>query len=252
MRVIIIEDETITANDLSTTLKLVDKNISIKAVLKSVKESVCFFENNKEDIDLIFSDIQLGDGLSFEVFKKVSVTAPIIFCTAYDEYALNAFEVNSIHYMLKPFDTETISEALRKYREIKGYFSHNQTQYQAIIDLLNHKPRKHSILVYVKDRIVPVSITDVAVFYIENETSFLITTDNNKYTVNKSLDELEQIAGNGFYRANRQYLINRKAIKDTSQYFARKLVINLYVQLNEKVIVSKNKASEFLNWLTES
>ena len=252
MKVVIIEDETITVKDLATTLKLVDNKIKIVASLKSVKEAINYFENNSDTIDLIYSDIQLGDGLSFEIFKRVPVNAPIIFCTAYNEYSLNAFEVNSIHYMLKPFDKESVSEALRKYHEIKGYFSHDSSQYQAIIDLLNQKPQKQSILVYVKDKIVPVSISDVAVFYIDNEDTFLITLDNNKYTIKKSLDELEQIAGSGFYRANRQYLINRKAIKDTSQYFARKLAVNLNVPLDDKITISKNKVSEFLNWLTIS
>lgn len=250
MRIVIIEDEEITAADLAASIRKAEPMAEIVAMLGSVKQAVDFFQQNRQPLDLIFSDIQLGDGLSFEIFKKTPVSTPIIFCTAYDEYALNAFKVNSIHYMLKPFSSKTVGEALAKFKEFKTTFSRGASQYEAIIDLLHNRKGQSSVLVYQGDRIVPVKIEYVALFYIENEVSYLYTFDQARYVVNKTMEELEQIGGDNFFRTNRQFLVNRNAIKDSSQYFGRKLAVNLTIPFEEKITVSKTKVSEFINWLT--
>jgi DNA-binding LytR/AlgR family response regulator len=253
MTIVIIEDEKLTADDLAETIVKADPKAQILASLSSVKEAIAWFRDNEKP-DLIFSDIQLGDGLSFEIFKSISSTIPVIFCTAYDEYALNAFKVNGIDYILKPFTLATIVDALAKYNELKNNFSRKILQYEQILQLFEDKKKqkKGSVLVYYKDKILPVRTDDIALFYIENEITYLITFDQKNYSINKTLEELEKTIGNDFYRINRQFLINRKAIKEASQYFARKLSVTLTVPFKETITVPKVKVADFLDWLAES
>jgi two-component system, LytTR family, response regulator LytT len=251
MKIVIIEDEKLTADDLVETIIKIVPDAKIISVLHSVSTAISWFLKN-EDPDLIFSDIQLGDGLSFEIFKKISTTAPVIFCTAYDEYALKAFDANGIDYILKPFDESTIEAAFNKYNNLKNKFSENGPTLDKIIRLFENK-KKHtqsSILVYHKDKIVPVRLEDIALFYIENENTHLITFDQKSYTINKTIEEMEKISSIDFFRVNRQFLVNRMAVKEASQYFARKLSLTLTIPFNETITVSKLKVPEFLNWLS--
>ena len=250
MKIVIIEDEKITADDLAGTITNLEPNAQIVAILTSVKTAIAYFQQC-EMPDLIFSDVQLGDGLSFEIYKAVKVNAPIIFCTAYDEYALNAFKTNGIDYVLKPSTSKSISDALNKYRSLKQTFAGNELQYKTIIDALLHKeaPRSSAILVHYKDKIMPIRIEDIALFYLEDEITSLTTYDKKEYSINKNLEELEQLCGNDFFRINRQILINRKTVIDASHYFSRKLSVNINIAFKEKIIVSKEKTPQFLNWL---
>jgi two-component system, LytTR family, response regulator LytT len=250
MKIVIIEDEQLTADDLAETILKVSPGVQIIARLSSVKDAVAWFRKNEQP-DLIFSDIQLGDGLCFEIFKKHPVTTPVIFCTAYDEYALAAFKAHGIDYILKPFDEQTIENSLARYKELEKKFLENNQQIENILQLFeNRKNQKQgSVLVYHKDKILPVKLGDIALFYIDHEITYLITFAQKSYTINKSLEELEDITGNSFYRANRQYLVNQKAIKEASQYFARKLSITLSIPFSETITVSKVKVPDFLNWL---
>jgi DNA-binding LytR/AlgR family response regulator len=247
MNIVIIEDEKITADDLAETIKKIQPGAVISCILSSVKTSVDYFRGN-EAPDLIFSDIQLGDGLSFEIFRSVKVNAPVIFCTAYDEYALNAFRSNGIDYVLKPFTAKSISEALDKYHTLKQTFS-DEKHYKAIIDTLMNRDIPKAILVHQNDKIMPMRLEEIALFYIENEITYLITFGNRSYMINKYLDELEAMCGSSFFRVNRQYLVNRKAVIDASHYFSRKLSVNISIPFNEKIIVSKERTPQFLNWL---
>lgn len=251
MKILIIEDEQHTANDLASSIEKVEPGSEVVSILKSVKESVAWFEKNKLKLDLIFSDIQLGDGLSFEIFKQVEIHTPVVFCTAYDEYALNAFKVNSIHYMLKPFNSRTVGEALGKFRDLRNTMSPEAPSYEAILDLLSERKRTTSVLIYQGDRIVPVKLGDIALSFIRDEVTHILTFDQKEYRLNKSLEEMEKLSGADFFRANRQFLVNRRAIKDSSQYFSRKLVVNLNVAFYEKITISKIRVSEYLNWLAE-
>jgi DNA-binding LytR/AlgR family response regulator len=252
MRIVIIEDEELTANDLSETIRKVEPNAQIAAVLKSVREAVEFFRNTERPPDLIFSDIQLGDGLSFEIFKQVSCTAPVIFCTAYDEYALEAFKTNSINYLLKPFSQKSVSDALERYKALQNSFMRSGMNYETITGLFgNDKNRRpESLLVYHRDKIFPVKLDQIAVFYIENEITCMLSLASAVHPVNKTLEELEQITTGQFYRANRQILVNRKAIREVSQYFGRKLSVSLVIPFSHKIIVSKEKSTDFLKWLS--
>ena len=251
MKIVIIEDEQLTADDLAETILKVSPEVLIIARLSSVKDAVAWFRKNEQP-DLIFSDIQLGDGLCFEIFRKHPITTPVIFCTAFDEYALTAFKAHGIDYILKPFDEQTIAGALTRYKELERKFLGNNKQIETILQLFeNRKNQKQgSVLVYHKDKILPIKLQDIALFYLEHEITYIITFGQKTFTISKSLEELEEIAGNSFYRANRQYLVNRKAIKEASQYFARKLSIALSIPFIETITISKVKVPDFLNWLS--
>lgn len=251
MRVVIIEDEQFMAQDLAETILRVAPDFQIVKVLESVKSAVAYFQESPL-VDLIFSDIQLGDGLSFEVFKEVKITAPVIFCTAYDVYALTAFKANGIDYVLKPFTQDIIYEAIEKYKQLKRSLSNETFDFELIAGLFERKTQQDScLLVYVKDKIVPIKFNEIACFYIENDLTYLMTFSGKYHALNKSLDELEKVAGSSFYRANRKWLIHRNAIKEASHYFHRKLLLHLSVPVStdESITVSKVKATSFLSWL---
>jgi len=252
MNIVIIEDERITADELAGTITSLESDAKIIAILSSVKTAVAYFQCNTIPIDLIFSDVQLGDGLSFEIFKSCKLSAPIIFCTAYDEYALNAFKTNSIDYILKPSTSQTVADGLAKYRNLRHTFSDGKDQYKAVLEALINReaPKSTSILVYQKEKILPVRLETIALFYIADEVTHLLTFDAKTYSINKNMEQLEQVSGNDFFRVNRQYLVNRKAVIDASRYFLRKLSVNISVPYTkEKILVSKEKIPLFLAWL---
>lgn len=252
MNVLIIEDEMMSAEDLADHIVQADPTITIMAMLASVKESVAYLNVNT-NIDLIFSDIQLGDGLSFEIFKKVPVSTLIIFCTAFDQYAIEAFKNNGIDYILKPFDNQSVLNTLGKYHQLKQYFKPEKIDYEQLIKQLSGKTKNNinSVLIYQKDKVLPLKLNEVALFYIEHEITQVVCLNRKSYTIPQNLDELESITNGTFFRVNRQYLINRAVVKDAEVYFHRKYIINLVVDFPEKIIVSKNRVSAFFSWLTQ-
>lgn len=253
MKIVIIEDEVVVADDLEMNIKkLIDQPVEIIRI-SSVKQGIAYFKD-EHNPDLIFSDIQLGDGLSFEIFVTAAVSAPIIFCTAYDEYALDAIKANGIDYILKPFTTNMLDTALQKYTQLKKMFSADQgPKYEHLLKLLSGQETQTvaSILVYYLDKIIPIQLDDIAMFYLEHEVTHLLSFSGKTYYPNKTLDELERLSGSNFFRANRQYLVSRKAIIDVSSFFSRKLSINLNISFTERIVVSKAKAAIFLNWLAK-
>ena len=250
MNIIIIEDERLTAEDLADIITDAEPGSHIAATLSSVQEALSYFRNHEEP-DLIFSDIQLGDGLSFEIFQTIDIKAPIIFCTAYDEYAIEAFKTNGIHYILKPFKEEEIVKALEKYNKLRSTFAPADNSLNSLLQLFQQKsqPKATSVLVHYKDKIIPVKLDDIAVFYIKHEVTHLYTLDRKTYTLSKTLDEIQQIAGSDFYRANRQIILNRNAIQNVEQYFGRKISVALTVPFEMLITISKEKISHFLEWL---
>lgn len=254
MRIVIIEDERRFAEDLEASIRQVMKEVTEITQLHSVRESIEYFADASAP-DLVFSDIQLGDGLSFEIFLKVKVQAPVIFCTAYDEYALEAFKANGIDYILKPFTTETLLEALNKYKQLKEVFSPpGESPYQAVLQLLSQQrdQQASSILVYQQEKIIPIRLQDIALFYLENDVTRLMAFSGKVYFPNKKLDELEKLTGRHFFRANRQVLVCRRVIEDVSNYFPRKLYLNLTIPFKDKIVVSKAKTPQFLIWLSQN
>lgn len=251
MKIVIIEDERITADDLAFTIKQVNPEAEIVAMLKSVKEGNLWFKQNPPP-ELIFSDIQLGDGLSFDILNTQQV--PVIFCTAFDEYALNAFKANGIDYLLKPFTTESVSAALTKYKNLTGKKPDDTAkQYETIRRLLQEsKPvtKASSLLIHYKDTIFPLKIENIAFFRLENGVVRALTFDEKVNYPSKTLEELENIVGEDFFRVNRQYLVNRKAIINASSLFSRKLSISLSVSVNDVITISKEKSTAFFAWLS--
>lgn len=251
MKVVIIEDEMLTAEDLAEILINLADSIEIVKTIGSVRESVDYFKSNR-DADLILSDIQLGDGYSFDIFKQVKIETPVIFCTAFNTYAIEAFKNNGIDYVLKPFTQKTIKAAIDKYKSLKAKMGIATKDYEAFLQSIQnrhyHDRKLSSLLVSWKDKIIPVKVEDIALLYIEYRTTKLVTYNNQKYSLNNNLEELEEICGEGFYRANRQYLINRKCISEASHY-GRKLILKLKVGGDHDILISKNRVPEFLSWL---
>jgi two-component system, LytTR family, response regulator LytT len=252
MNIVIIEDEQLTAEDLAELIGRIDKDIRVIALLDSVKNATAFLQRAPA-VDLILSDIQLGDGLSFEIFRTVPIHAPVIFCTAYDEYALEAIRNNGIEYILKPYTGQGIRTAIDKYRRLKDHFISGEPDYGKIIQAITgHKTTERkasSLLVFHRDKVLPVSLDEAAIFYIDNELTHVQCFDNRDFIVNQSLDELEELCGISFFRINRQHLVNRRAIQDANHIQHRKYMVNLYVRFKETLVVSKNRTSNFLEWL---
>jgi two-component system LytT family response regulator len=253
MKAVIVEDEIIAAQNLQRLIEQIDSSIEIIAVLKSIKKSVEWFSANPAP-DLVFMDIHLSDGASFSIFEKVKIKAPIIFTTAYDEYALKAFEVNSVDYLLKPINTENLQRAIEKFREFKETKSSNEDVIANMLSMFQKEKTiyKSSFLMPHKDKFIPLSVSDIAYIYLENQVVKIVTFDNHTYYENDSLEKLQQqLDPTKFFRANRQFIISHKAIKDISAWFDSKLSVNLSVEVPEKIIVSRLKASEFKEWYTE-
>lgn len=250
MKVLIIEDEVRSAKEMIRLLQAVDDATSVVGVIDSVENGIEWFSKN-EHPDLIFSDIQLADGLSFEIFNSITIKSPIIFCTAFDEYMMSAFDTNAVSYLLKPITRDKIEKALEKYVQLKSFFVSGQGQ-PGIPGLLKQLQNgyKRSLLVHLKEKIIPVAVENVAFFYLDKTILYAVTLDNQKYHYPSSLDELEkQLDPVEFYRANRQFIIGKKSIENAEKFFARKLVAKLRVRTPEPVIISKARASDFLHWL---
>lgn len=251
MKVLIIEDEKITARDLAKTICKINPDAEIIGMLHSVQAGVDFLKQ-PHDLDVIFSDIELGDGLSFEIFEQVKNTIPIIYCTAFNQYALEAFGTLGIDYLLKPFTLQTVENALDKYQQIKQRFTAENPDYSALAAIIRQGAgtvSTPSVIVHQGDKIIPIKGEDVALFYIDHEVVFAFTFDQKKLLVSSNLNDLEEKFHPGFYRANRQYLINRKAIQDASHYTHRKLLVNLNIPFPDKITVGKVKTSAFIEWL---
>jgi len=253
MKIVIIEDEKVTARDLAQTIVQSFPQAQVLKTLGSVRESVDYFMNGGS-ADLVFSDIQLGDGLSFEIFTKVAIDVPVIFCTAFDVYALRAFKANGIDYILKPFTTEAVEAAVNKYLLFSGKAVDNGFSYSVLEELFIVKKTMDpgAVLVYQKDKILPIALSNIAFFYLKNGVVHLTTFEKKNFFINKNMEELGAIAEPLFFRANRQFLVNRKAVVDASSYLSRKLSVTLCVPTEESITISKEKMSQFLDWLTKS
>lgn len=252
MNALIIEDEKAAVRNLKALLCDEAPDIEIIAVLDSITESIEWFRANPMP-ELIFLDIHLADGSSFEIFEHVDITCPIIFTTAYDEYALRAFKVNSIDYLLKPIGQSDIRKAIGKLRQLKAELPVKEPDYSSLISVLKRQESyKTHFLVPVKgDKLLPLSVDMILFFYIHEGNVKAVVTDGKEYTFTQTLDELSDCLNpNLFFRVNRQYLISRKAVLDIDLWFNGRLSVNLKVPVAEKILVSKVRVSEFKEWFT--
>jgi len=227
-------------------------DIQVIAVLQSVEESIEWFSLNVAP-DVVFLDIHLADGSAFSIFEKVKIPCPIIFTTAYDEYALKAFEVNSIDYLLKPINQKNLERAVLKLRSLLSAKTDNADLISNLLAAFKQTKvvYKSNFLIPYKDKFIPLAVHKIACFYSENKMVKIITDDNQMYNMDSSLEEIyAHLDPAQFYRANRQYIVSHKDIKDISVWFGSKVSINLNVSVPEKIIVSKARVAEFKAWYT--
>jgi two-component system, LytTR family, response regulator LytT len=252
MNVVIIEDEVANANRLEKLLQSLDSQMKVVARLQTVEESTRWIAANASLPELFFMDIQLTDGLSFEIFKRVPIKQPIIFTTAYDEYALQAFKVNGIDYLLKPIKIEELEKALAKAKLLTPRSQDNSLlDYLKKIDL-SRPSYRNRFLVSFRDMLIPVASNEVAYFNSENKTTFLTLHAKERYVVEQTLEEFEhELDPSLFFRATRQFIISQKAISKIHQHFGGKLKLELLPPTKEEVLLSREKSSALKEWLNK-
>lgn len=250
MNAVIVEDEGLAASDLRTILDEFG-TIRVVATLESVAETIDWFQQHPEP-DLLFLDIHLADGSAFQIFEHIAIRCPVIFTTAYDEYALKAFSVNSIDYLLKPIEPESVRRALAKLDTLKSD-DQGEESIQKLVEYFKKSSagQTHFLIPAKGDKLVPLEVKVIAYFHIDTGLVKAVTFDGRTFVMDRTLDELAgQLKSADFFRANRQYIIARSAIKDIDLWFNSRLSINLKYAVPEKILVSKARVPEFRNWFS--
>ncbi|MCU0340649.1 MAG: LytTR family DNA-binding domain-containing protein [Spirosomaceae bacterium] len=253
MKALIIEDEYPAAERLAKLILKADDSIEIVGVLESIEAARQWFQCHPAP-DLIFSDIQLSDGLSFAIFEEMPVRSPIIFTTSYDEYAIKAFKVKSIDYLLKPIKPQELAVAIDKFKEMRGAFSGQDyaLKIQSLLDTLPTAGRKYKtrFLVQQNEQLLPVAQSEIAYFLTANEMVCLVRHDNKQFLVDYTLEELEKLLDPTiFFRVNRQCIAALPAVRKIHTYFNGKLKLQLTPEPPQEVLVSREKAATFKAWL---
>jgi len=249
MKALIVEDETAAARNLTAILREAAPDMEIAAILESVVESIEWLRTNAMP-DLIFMDIHLADGDSFRIFEAVEVTAPVVFTTAYDRYALDAFRVNSIDYLLKPIKSADVVRALDKLRRLTGI---ERREYGARQQHLaaSRRERTGAFLIRVRDRIIPLQPERIAFCYTFEEKVSAYCFDGTVYPMDSTLEALQaQLSERDFFRANRQFIVARRAVGEICVWFGSRLSLSLTIPTPERIVVSKARVPEFKAWLT--
>lgn len=255
LRIVLIEDEPVTARNLAYILQTLDSSIRIVAMPGSVSEATAWFISNKDQYDLVFMDVRLADGVSFDIFKKAPVTRAVIFVTAYHDYAIEAFKNNGIDYILKPFNEREIQRALNKYAQLVRPAEVNTDDGPKLASLLEEfsarvRSYKRSFLVNYRDKLIPLETGRIVWFYTAHELVYAHVNDGRQYVLEETLEQLEsQVDPQFFFRANRQFIINRTAITEIEYYLHGRLWVKLDPSPAEKVLISKARAPQFKNWL---
>lgn len=250
MKIIIIEDEFAAANQLKYLLNQINADYEILAILESVEEAIKWFMTN-ENPDLIFSDIQLADGLSFEIYEQVQINAPIIFTTAFDEYAIRAFKLNSIDYILKPLDLDSLNFAIEKFNN-QDLVKQEKLNELIKTHAFSQKNYRKSFLVRYRDKLLPIKSTEFAYFFIENGLVFGQLFDGRKFVLDFKLEDLEnQLDPHDFLRANRQYILSRECIVELQPYINSRVLVKTKPISSFEVIISKEKVTLFKKWFEE-
>jgi DNA-binding LytR/AlgR family response regulator len=248
MKALIIEDEILAAKHLQHVVNEVG-GIEVIGVLESISETIEWFGTNQQP-EILFLDIHLADGSAFEIFNHVNIICPIIFTTAYDEYALKAFKVNSIDYLLKPVDSNSVKGALKKLKGLSTTAGLNVDLQKLINSFRKASAFKTHFLIPLKgDKLFPIQSSDIACFLIDATVVKARTFEDKTYNFENTLDELAgMLDPSDFFRANRQFIIARSAIKDIDFWFNSRLSVNLKVSVPEKILVSKARVPEFKTW----
>ena len=247
MKILIVEDETTAYENLVEILAEVAPEAEVLDNTESIRQTVRWLQSHPKP-DLILMDIHLSDGSSFAIFEHTEVESPIIFTTAYDQYASDAFKVNSIDYLLKPIKPEDLRRALDKYSRLNNQ---DILSYLAKLNQLSETPKyKDKILIPYKDKLLPINMREIACFYTTDKNTCVYLTDGRSYPYTKTLDQIYATLNPAeFIRANKQYILSRNSVKEITIWFDSRLLINLTIDVPERIYVSKNKASEFKNWI---
>jgi DNA-binding LytR/AlgR family response regulator len=247
MKVLIIEDEAPAYRRLAKLINECDSTIEIVGIIESVKDGIEWFNQNPMP-DLIFSDIQLADDLSFTIFKQLNITTPIIFITAFDEYAINAFKFYSIDYLLKPVGADDLKSSIEKYKTIHNKPTINN--FEELVKKLTEKSYRSRFLISFRDGLIPIESKDIAYFYSEDSVSFLVTKAKKSYIINETLDSIEnQLDPKMFFRANRQFILSAECVIKVEPYFNQKLIVKVEPPCEHEITISKIKATAFKSWL---
>ena len=252
MKVLIIEDEFYASDRLKKLLFKIDPSIEILEIIETVEKAILWLEENEEP-DLMFVDIQLSDGISLEIFEKIQVECAIIFTTAYDEYAIQAFKVNSIDYLLKPINQKDLKNSIEKFNRLKDkYAVEVRKNLELLLNQINLKKENYKTRLLVKTGSVmqSIDIEKIAFFFIKNQLCYLMTKNKERFALDYNLDKIEKsVNPEIFFRINRQMIVSQKAIKTIHPFFSSRLLLDLKPEFTEDVIVSKRKAGLFKKWM---
>lgn len=257
MKILIVEDEDLAVKKLKKTLSAIDSTATVVGESDSIKATVDWLENNPAP-DLILMDIELADGQSFEIFNHVQVKSPVIFITSYDEYALKAFKVNSVDYLLKPVQKEDLEAAIEKYKTIKKVYAGNGESSSISLDALvkelqqklQTKEYRKRFLVKHGQKLVSVEVDEIAYFFSDGRLNFFKTFDNRKFVVDYTMDELnEMLDPDKYYRISRSFFISVNSVAQIHDYFGNRLILQLKPESDKEAIVSREKVTDFKNWL---
>jgi two-component system response regulator LytT len=258
MKILIVEDEDLAVKKLKKTLSSVDESATVVGEVDSIKSTVNWLQNNPSP-DLILMDIELADGQSFEIFNHVEVKSPVIFITSYDEYALKAFKVNSVDYLLKPVQKEDLDKALEKFRQMKKLYNSESPAPAAISidDLvkelqqkLHSKDYRKRFLVKHGQKLVSIDIEEIAYFFSDGRLNFFKTRDNRKFVVDYTMDELnDMLDPDKYFRISRSFYISVDSVAQIHDYFGNRLMLQLRPETDKEAIVSREKVTDFKNWL---
>jgi two-component system LytT family response regulator len=249
MKALIVEDEILAAQNLVKILNDIG-SFDTLYTLDSIKETVEFLKENKPDI--IFLDIHLADGSSFEIFDKIHVDCPVVFVTAYNEHALKAFQLTSIDYLLKPLDIFDVKRAIDKLKRLNRASGMHENELKNLISFLKKKVdyKSHFLIRLEDDKLVPLKTEDIAFLYSSHGVVRAFTTEGKAFTMDQSIDQIEEMLDPGmFFRVNSQFMISRKAVRDLGVWFSRRHSVNLKVRTPEKIVVSKEKVTQFKSWV---
>ncbi len=247
MNVLICEDEKPAQKHLSKIIKQIKEDVNIVDIVETGRDALNRIR--KYDLDLIFMDIELGDGPCFETLDSITINVPIIFTTAYDEYALKAFKLNSIDYIVKPISKENVMNALNKFDLLKQSFQAG-SGFIFSKEMIYTSNYKNRFLVKLGRKLFPLNSDDIAYFIAQDKMVFIITFDRKRYIINYTLSELEEMLDpEKFFRVNRQYIVNVNSIKEVEAYFKGQVTVNISPPVDEDIIVSRSKTPELKNWL---
>lgn len=248
MKVVVIEDEPLAAEKLTRYLLKYNDSIEILKTLSSLKEAIPWISEHKSSVDLFFMDVQLSDGLSFELFSQLSINKPIIFTTAFDEFAVDAFKVNSIDYLLKPITFTALSQALKKLDSLQKQFS-NSKNITPLIKQLSTKSFKDRFLVKIGNHIRSIPSSDIIAFQAEGRDVSLFTVNGKEYLIEYKLETLEGLIDpKTFFRVNRGFVVALNAISDVTVYSNRRLKLLLNPTIEKDIVVSREKVNDFKKW----